>query len=112
MCGILDEPETLGVGSSSETTTIDRPPAKVHGDDCSRATGEGRATFAGLMLSVSASISTSTGVAPQCSIALIVATKVNGVLITSSPGPTSHATSARCSAAVQDETATASGAPR
>ena len=46
------------------------------------------------MLSVAASMSASTGTAPQCTIVLSVATKVIGVVTTSSPGPTPSASSA------------------
>jgi hypothetical protein len=42
--------------------------------------------------------------------ALIVAQKVSGVVITSSPGPTPAAIRLRCSAAEHDETATACSA--
>src|SRR5262249_38517728 len=52
-----------------------------------------------------------TGVAPQCSITLAVATKVSGVVITSSPGPTPRPASARWSAAVHEFVATACSQP-
>src|SRR5581483_11568083 len=69
------------------------------------------ATRAGSTLSVSGSTSAKTGVAPVCTITLAVAGHVTGVVITSSPGPIPIATSARCIAAVPDETATACSAP-
>ena len=47
------------------------------------------------------------GVAPQCSMTFAVATKVSGVVITSSPGPTPRALSARCNAAVPEFVPTA-----
>ena len=59
------------------------------------------------MLRVSGSQSTSTGIPPRCSITAAVAVKVIGVVITSSPGPTPTASSARCSAAVHELTAIA-----
>ena len=55
---------------------------------------------AGSMHSVSASISTSTGVAFTASTAAAEATKVIPGTITSSPSPTSHATSAASSVCV------------
>src|SRR5689334_61488 len=68
-------------------------------------------TCAGSMLSVSGSMSTKTGVAPTSRMVLPVAAKLNGVVITSSPAPMPCANSATCSAAVPDETATASDTP-
>ena len=49
--------------------------------------------------------SAKTGVAPAWTITFAVAGQVMGVVITSSPGPTPTASSARCSAAVPDATA-------
>src|SRR5262245_21690486 len=49
--------------------------------------------------------SAKTGVAPAWTITLAVAGQVIGVVITSSPGPTPTASSARCSAAVPEATA-------
>src|SRR5581483_6588355 len=69
------------------------------------------ATRAGSTLSVSGSTSAKIGVAPVCTITLAVAGHVIGVVITSSPGPIPIATSARCIAAVPDETAIACVAP-
>ena len=51
---------------------------------------------------VPSSTSTNTGVAPHWEIASVVAMKVLGTVITSSFGPTPHATSARCSAVVPE----------
>ena len=51
---------------------------------------------------VSGSISTNTGFAPTRSIAIAVAMKVIGVVMTSSPWPMPAASSARCSAAVPE----------
>src|SRR5262249_43496540 len=48
-----------------------------------------------------------TGRAPRCSTTAAVAVKVIGLVITSSPGPTPIASSARWSAAVQELTASA-----
>ena len=62
-------------------------------------------------LSVSGSTSTSTGRPPRCSTTDAVAENVIGLVITSSPGPTPAASSARCSAAVHELTASACGAP-
>src|SRR5438067_5005867 len=64
------------------------------------------------MLSVSSRTSANTGVAPQWTITFAVAGQVIEVVITSSPGPTPSATSERCSAAVQDETASTCFASR
>src|SRR5437588_4803360 len=64
------------------------------------------------MFSVSSRTSAKTGVAPQWTITFAVAGHVIGVVITSSPGPTPSATSERCSAAVQDETASTCSACR
>ena len=66
---------------------------------------------AGLMLKVPGSTSTKTGFAPRYPRTSAVAVKVNGVVITSSPGPMPSAHSARCSAPVQCETASACFAP-
>src|SRR4029079_17255016 len=62
-------------------------------------------------LSVSASTSTSTGVAPTWAITSALAANVHVGTMTSSPGPTPIASSARCSAAVAELTATAFGNP-
>ena len=52
------------------------------------------------------------GVAPQWTTTFAVAGHVIGLVITSSPGPTPSATSARCIAAVPEATASACFAPR
>jgi hypothetical protein len=65
----------------------------------------------GLRVSESGSTSTSTGVAPVYVITATEATKVNGTVMTSSPGPMPAATSARCSAAVPELTPTPWAAP-
>ena len=57
---------------------------------------------AGSMLRSPSRTSQKTGVAPQCSITFAVAGHVIGLVITSSPGPTPTASSARWSAAVPD----------
>ncbi|TND06494.1 MAG: hypothetical protein FD123_3532 [Bacteroidetes bacterium] len=67
--------------------------------------------FDGSMLNVTGSISTNTGFALQYKTALAVATQVNAGTSTSSPGPTPAASSARCSAVVQLETAIACFTP-
>ena len=59
------------------------------------------------MFSVAASMSASTGTAPQWTIVLSVATNVIGVVTTSSPGPTPSASRATWSPAVADDTGTA-----
>ena len=56
--------------------------------------------------------STKTGVAPVWTITFAVAGQVIGVVITSSPGPTPSATSARCIAAVPEATASTCSASR
>ena len=63
------------------------------------------------MLKVPGSTSTKTGRAPRYPSTSAVAVKVNGVVMTSSPGPMPSAHSARCSAPVQCETASACFAP-
>src|SRR4051812_41999635 len=68
-------------------------------------------TDAGSMFSVSSWMSANTGVAPVWTITFAVAGQVIEVVITSSPGPTPSATSARCIAAVPEETASACFAP-
>ena len=52
-------------------------------------------SLAGSMLNVSSSMSAKTGVAPVNRMLLTDAMKVKGLVITSSPGPTSWASSAR-----------------
>src|SRR5438034_4505183 len=58
------------------------------------------------------STTTNTGLAPAYSIAAAVATNVSGTVMTSSPGATPEATSARCSALVPEFTPTAWAAPQ
>ena len=69
------------------------------------------ATRSGSMFRSESRTSAKTGVAPVWTITFAVAGHVIGVVITSSPGPTPSATSARCIAAVPDETASACFAP-
>src|SRR5258707_6988197 len=57
------------------------------------------------MFRSSSRTSAKTGVAPEWTMTFAVAGHVIGVVITSSPGPTPSATSARCIAAVPDATA-------
>jgi hypothetical protein len=64
------------------------------------------ATARGSIVSVSASTSTSTGVAPVCTIASMVAKNVSDGAITSQPAPTPQARSAAKSASVPLDTAT------
>ena len=64
-------------------------------------------TRAGSMFIVSGSTSTSTGRRPASATTFAVAGKVYAGTSTSSPGLSSSASTARCSAAVPDETATA-----
>ena len=64
------------------------------------------------MLKVRGSTSTSTGLAPASTMTLSVAAKVSGVVMTSSPGLSSSASSARCNPAVAEVSANACGAPR
>jgi len=61
----------------------------------------------GSMFMVTGSMSANTGVAPEWMIALTVAQKVSGVVITSSPGCRPAAIMLTCSAAVQELTAAA-----
>ena len=65
----------------------------------------------GSMLYVSGSMSTKTGLAPISDIGPAVAINVWAVVMTSSPGPTPTASSARCNAAVPEPTPTAPFAP-
>ena len=60
----------------------------------------------GSILNVSGSISTKTGFAPTIPIASAVATKVNAVVITSSPAPIFKARNATCKASVPEFNAT------
>ena len=59
-------------------------------------------TSCGEIFIVIGSISAKTGLAPAWIMALMVAQKVSGVVITSSPGPTPAANMLRCKAAVQE----------
>jgi hypothetical protein len=68
------------------------------------------AMSAGSIVYVCGSISTSTARAPVYWTAATVATNVKGTVITSSPGPTPAASSARCRPLVPELTATASPA--
>jgi hypothetical protein len=68
-------------------------------------------TWPASMFIVTGSTSTSTGVAPAWMIAFTVAQKVSAVVMTSSPGLSPAATMLRCSAAVQELTATACADP-
>jgi hypothetical protein len=70
------------------------------------------ATLAGSRLKLSGSMSANTGVAPTMEIASAEAKKVNGVVITSSPGPMSSARNASTSASVPLATPVAWSAPR
>src|SRR3954453_19080261 len=65
----------------------------------------------GSRFSVTGSLSAKTGRAPSKTHAFAEATNENGDVTTSSPSPTPMARSARCSAAVPDDTALAYGAP-
>ncbi len=71
-----------------------------------------RSTWSRSMLAVTGSQSTKTGVAPQCSTVLEVAMKVIGVVMTSSPGPTSRPFRARNNAVVAENSPTAPDTPR
>src|SRR6266700_1872485 len=64
-----------------------------------------------LRLNVARSMSQNTGLAPKYSTTLAVDTHVKAGTITSSPGLTSNAATARCSAVVQELAATAWAAP-
>jgi len=66
----------------------------------------------GLMLNVWGSISTYTGLAPSSTIVSVVATNVNGVVITSSPLPMPSAIIAICNASVPEAQPTAYFTPR
>src|SRR5262245_57668718 len=68
-------------------------------------------TWAGSIVYVTGSTSTYTGTAPQYVMAHDVAMNVMGTVITSSPGPTPAAKSARCRADVPELTATQCLAP-
>src|SRR5512138_3578069 len=63
------------------------------------------------MFHVAGSISTKTGIAPQCRMAFAVAMNEWLTVITSSPAPMPNATRATCNAVVQLETAQACDAP-
>ena len=64
-----------------------------------------RATSAGSRFSVRGSTSANTTFAPRAAMALAVEIQLKGVVITSSPGPTSQAIIASSSPAVADVTA-------
>ncbi len=68
-------------------------------------------TVSGVRFPVSTSTSANTGAAPTYRTAFAVAMNENDGTMTSSPGPIPHATNARCSAVVQELTATPSRAP-
>ena len=68
-------------------------------------------TSVGSRLKLPSSMSTKTGLAPRRAMHPPVAKKENGVVITSSPGPTSSAMSATSSASVPLETPIACGVP-
>src|SRR5205085_5931978 len=70
------------------------------------------ATRAGSTFRSESRTSAKTGFAPAWTITFAVAGQVIGLVITSSPGPTPSASSARWSAAVPDESATTCRAPR
>src|ERR1700755_3668277 len=70
-----------------------------------------RSAAVGSRLRVPGSTSANTGVAPQCQTALAVAMNDSDGTMTSSPGPTPDAYSARCSAVVQFVVAIACAAP-
>ncbi len=67
--------------------------------------------FAGSKLYVTGSMSTNTGRAPRRAIEPAVATKVNGVVTTSSPGPTPYAIRARSSASEPEAQPSANSHP-
>src|SRR5262245_32138243 len=69
------------------------------------------AAASGARFHVTGSMSAKIGTAPVCTTTLAVAQNVSGVVMTSWPAPTSAPSSARCSAAVHELTATAYGAP-
>src|SRR3989442_13554117 len=70
-----------------------------------------RSTMAVSMFKVSASTSTRTGRALTCSMTLTEAANVNGVVITSSPGPTPSVTRAVGRAAVHEFSASRPDGP-
>ncbi len=106
---VLDDGEAERV----QRVEVARLAGEVDGQDRLRARPDdapGRAPES--MLRSSSRTSQKTGVAPQCSITFAVAGQVIGVVITSSPGPTPTASSARCSAAVPEVTASTCSASR
>ena len=99
-------------GAGAEAALAGQEPTRARIEDAARvaaaalspeadlhATAEYRRR-AGSRPSVSSSMSTKTGVAPSNSRQLLLATKLKGVVITSSPGPMPRARTARCSPAV------------
>ena len=102
--GVLDH----GQAEREERVEVGGLAGKVDGQDRLRPSARrARATSSGSMFRSLSRTSAKTGVAPVWTITFAVAGHVIGVVITSSPGPTPSATSARCSAAVPDVTASA-----
>ena len=100
--GILDDRQTIA--RHDRIRPDPRHAHLVHAEDRSRRRRDDRLDLPGSMLNVAGSISTNTGVAPQCRTVLAVAIRVAD-RDDSSPGPTPLTSSARCSAVVQFETA-------
>ena len=79
----------------------------MHRHDRAGARGDRSRTAAGSRQNVRGSQSAKTGRRAGMDDRIAVAQNVSGVVTTSSPGPTPAASSERCSAAVQEFTATA-----
>ena len=112
-CRVFDQWNPAALRNRHELREIARHPELVHGQNRFSSSGEicSASTNAGSILKVARSMSTNTGVAPQCRIAFAVAMNEWLTVITSSPTPTPSASSARCSAVVQLDTAHACSAP-
>ena len=110
--GVLDERQAARQGERHERRQVAGHAELVHAEN-RLGTGRDRAPRRGWdrYSKVSSSTSTKTGVAPQYRMALAVATKEWLTVTTSSPGSTPNASSARCSAVVQLDTAQAWAAP-
>ena len=78
-----------------ERVHLARPAGEVHGEDRVRARGDGGAHGGGVERQQVGQHVGQHGVAPTCRMALTVAGKVIGVVMTSSPGPMPSARNVR-----------------
>ena len=107
LCAILDDCEAVPRRNRHNLMHRGRVPVKMHRNDCARSRRDRRLDALRVDVIVFGSMSANTGVAPTIAIASALATNVNGVVMTSSPGPMSRARSAKCRASVPELTPTA-----